>query len=229
MELILSKKHENRIEFVADGISPGFGNTIRRYVMNQVKVLAMDHATFYDNTSSFWDEYLAHRVGLIPILTPDKTPESAEIIFSLDVTGPKTVLAKDFKSSDKGINVALEDVVLVTLTANQHLRLEAIARLGSGVEHAKFQAGLITYGIDEGKMKFIVESFYQMKPGSMIVRACNRIVSDLDAIANAFGEKKTKKPAAKKATVKKTTAKKTTVKKTTTKKPAAKKKATKKK
>ena len=224
MELTLSKKHENRIEFIADGISPSFGNTIRRYVMNQVKVLAMDHATFYDNTSSFWDEYLAHRVGLIPISTPDKLPENVEIIFSLDATGPKTVVAKDFTSSDKGINVALEDVVLVTLTANQHLRLEAKAILGSGVKHAKFQAGLITYGIDGDKMKFIVESFYQMKPSDMIVRACNRIESDLDAIADAFEGKK--KPAEKKETIKKAAAK-TTVKKTTIKKPAAKKKAAK--
>ena len=208
MELTLEKKHENRIEFIADGINPGFGNAIRRYVMNQVKVLAMDHATFYDNTSSFWDEYLAHRIGLMPILTPDKLPESVEIIFSLDAMGPKTVYASDFKSSDKGISLAKGEVPLVTLSANQHLRFEAKARLGSGVEHAKFQAGLISYGINEGKLKFIVESFYQMSPADIVVRACDRIESDIDAIMEAYGEKKAKKPAVKKAAVSKTVKKK---------------------
>ena len=52
--------------------------------MSYVPVLAIDKVTFYDNTTAFWDEYIAHRMGLMPILTPENTPESAEIVFSLD-------------------------------------------------------------------------------------------------------------------------------------------------
>lgn len=223
MELSLEKKHENRIEFSAEGIDSSFANAIRRYVMNRVPVLAMDTVTFYDNTTSMWDEYLGHRLGLVPIVTPDKFPKEGEVIFSLDETGPKMVYGKDMKSSDKDVRIAQDKIVIATLGPNQHLRLEAKARLGTGTEHAKFQAGLLSYGVEKGKLKFIVESFYQMPPARVINTACEEFEKDLDGILNSL----TKKPA-KKAAAKKTTAKKATAKKAAAKKPAAKKKATKK-
>jgi len=193
MELTLDKKHENRIEFVVGGISTSFGNMIRRYAMNRVPVLALDLVTFYDNTTSMWDEYIAHRLGLIPIQTPEDFPSDGEVVFSLDETGPKVVYAKDFKSSDKEIKIAQDDIVIVTLGQSQHVRLEAKARLGTGVEHAKFQAGLLSYGVKDGKFKIVVESFYQMPPARVITSSCNKILSDIKDALSAFGEKPAKK------------------------------------
>jgi DNA-directed RNA polymerase subunit D len=223
MELTLEKKHENRIEFVAQGISTSFANAIRRYVMNRVPVLAMDTVTFYDNTTSLWDEYIGHRLGLVPIVTPDKFPKEGEVVFSIDETGPKVVYGKDVKSSDKEIRIAQDNVVIVTLGANQHVRFEAKAILGTGRQHAKFQAGLVSYGIHEGKFKFIVESFYQMPPARLIIRSCEEIESDINDLLKGLTKKPAKKAAAKKTTTKKDTAKKTTAKKTTTKKATKKK------
>jgi DNA-directed RNA polymerase subunit D len=208
MELSLEKKFENRIEFTVGGVSTTFANAIRRYAMNRVPVLAMDSVTFYDNTTSLWDEYIAHRLGLIPVQTPDGFPTDGEVVFSLDETGPKIVYAKDFKSSDKEIKIAQDDIVVVTLGQNQHVRLEAKARLGSGKEHAKFQAGLLSYGVNEGKFKIIVESFYQMPPARVITRACDELDSDVNDLLSAFGEKPVKKAKEKKEPAKKKAAKK---------------------
>lgn len=222
MELALEKKHENRIEFTVKGIYPSFANAIRRYVMNRVSVLAMDTVTFYDNTTSMWDEYIAHRLGMIPIVTPNKFPASGEVIFSLDETGPKVVYGKDMKSSDKGVRIAQEGIVIATLGQNQHLRFEAKAKLGIGREHSKFQAGLISYGIKEGQFKFVIESFYQMPPGRLISQACEELEKDIDATIKALtkkpAKKVTKKAAAKKPAKKAAAKKKTTAKKTTKKK-----------
>jgi DNA-directed RNA polymerase subunit D len=223
MELTLKKKHENRIEFTAKGISPTFANAVRRYVMNRVPVLSIDTVTFYDNTTSLWDEYIAHRLGLMPIVTPEKTPASAEVMFSLDETGPKVVYGKDLKCSDKAIKIAQDDIVVVTLGQNQHVRLEAKAVLGTGSKHGKFQAGLVSYGIEGGDFNFMVESFYQMAPARVIGRACDEIGVDIDTILGALSGKKAKKPAAKKTAAKKAPAKKAAAKKTTTKKTAKKK------
>jgi len=206
MELTLEKKHENRIEFVADGISTTLANAIRRYVMNRVPVLAMDSVTFYDNTTSLWDEYIAHRLGLLPIVTPENFPADGEVIFSLDETGPKIVYGKNMKSSDKEIKVAQDNIVVATLGQNQHIRLEGKAKLGTGSMHAKFQAGLLSYGIKDGKFRFVVESFYQMPPAHVIIRACDEIMEDFDAMLEGLGTKPVKK--AKKATAKKKAAKK---------------------
>lgn len=130
MKLVLDKKHGNRIEFIAKPLEASFANMLRRYSMSRVPVLAIDEVVFYDNSSAFWDEYIGHRLGLIPLTTPDNTPASAEVLFSLDAEGPKTVYASDMVSADKDIAVTKGNIVVVTLGPNQHLRFEAKAVLG---------------------------------------------------------------------------------------------------
>lgn len=235
MEVTLEKKHDNRIEFWTDGISTSFANVVRRYAMAYIPIFALDTITFYDNTSSVWDEYLAHRLGQFPIVTPEKTQEGAEVVFSLDATGPTVIHSKDFKSSDKEVVIAREDLVLIRLAANQHLRLEAKAIVGTVQSHAKYQPGIVSYGVENGKLKFMVESFYQMPPKRMITEAVDMILDILDEIEDVVvkGKKKTpkketkKEEKPKKKTEKKTTKKEEKPKKTTKKKET--KKSTKKK
>jgi DNA-directed RNA polymerase subunit D len=198
MKLVLDKKHGNRVEFLAKGVSTSFANLVRRYSMSRVPVLAIESVTFYDNTTAFWDEYIAHRLGLMPISTPDKTPASAEIIFSLDAEGPKVVYASDMASSDKEISVAKGNIPLVTLGQNQHLRFEGKAMLGTGRKHAKFQAGLLAYGAEGEDLRFVVESFFQMEPAEVLSRGCDVIETDLEAIEAALGKKPEKKKKAEK-------------------------------
>lgn len=197
MKLVLDKKQGNRIEFVASGVTYPLANMVRRYSMSRVPVLAIDQVTFYDNTSAFWDEYIAHRLGLLPVITPDKTPESAEIVFSLDAQGPKQVLSSEMVSSDKDITIAKGNIALVTLGTEQRLRFECKAVLGIGRRHAKFQAGIVSYGEEKNGMRFIVESFFQMEPADVIARGCDVIESDIDAIEAALGAPSKKKKAEK--------------------------------
>ncbi|MBU0527996.1 hypothetical protein KKE92_05930 [Candidatus Micrarchaeota archaeon] len=241
MKLVLDKKHGNRIEFIASDTSISFANMIRRYSMSRVPVLAIDKVVFYDNNSAFWDEYLAHRLGLMPITTPDKFPEGGEVIFSLDAEGPKTVLSSELESSDKDISISQGQIIVGTLAQGQHLRFEGTAVIGTGKKHAKYQAGLVAYGEEDKDLRMFVESFYQMKPSEVILRGLDQIVGDLELIeAELSGKKPAKKTAEKpaKKTAEKTEAAEKPAKKTAEKteaaekpakkKPAAKKKATKK-
>ena len=200
MKLSLEKQHENRIEFVAEDMANSFANMLRRYSMSRVPVLALDRVTIYDNNGPVWDEYLCHRLGLMPITTPAKLAPDVEINFTLDAEGPKPVYSSELKSTDDAVHVAKDKIIIVTLGQNQHLRLEAKAVLGIGRKHAKFQAGLVSYGqgMEEGEYTFMVESFYQMPPKEVLLRGVGIIERDIDEIAEAIGGKAAKKSKKKK-------------------------------
>jgi len=194
LKVSLEKERANKIELSIEGINITFANAIRRYGMMRTPILAIDNVVFYDNTAWIFDEYLSHRLGMMPITTPEKLPQDVEVIFTLDETGPKIVYSKDIKSNDKEISVAREQIPLLTLNENQRLRFEAKAKLGYGTKHAKFQAGLVTYeAIGENKFKFKVESFYQMKPTEVIVRGCNELEKDLAEAAKELKKAEKKK------------------------------------
>ncbi len=193
MEITLEKKHEDRLEFVVDGITPSFANMVRRYCLNRVPALAIDSVTFYDNTTSLWDEYIAHRLGMMPLTLPDNLPVDFEVVLSLDETGPKIVYSKDLKSTDKDVKIAQDSIVVLTLGPNQHLRFEAKAKVGIGKTHAKYQAGLISYGIKDDKFRFVVESFHQTTPAAFLKKACDEILLDTESILDALEKKAPKK------------------------------------
>lgn len=178
----------NKLSFkVADAELPLL-NAIRRYSMVRVPIIAIDKVVMYDNTSSMFDEYVAHRVGLLPVLTPDNTPEEAEIAFALDEVGPKVVYSGDVKTKDPEVKMAKDKIPIITLFEGQSLRFECTARLGNGKKHAKYQAGLAAYGEEEGAKDGVVfkaESFFQMTPKEMLVRGCKRMEKDLEDVVKA--------------------------------------------
>ena len=213
MKLVLDKKHGNRIEFLVDGVSLAFANMLRRYSMSCVPVLAIDSVTFYDNNSAFWDEYLAHRLGLMPVTTPENLPKDAEVVFTLDAEGPGSVYSSDLKSSDKEISMAQEKIPLLALNPEQQVKLEAKAVLNTGKKHAKFQAGIVSYGEDGKGLRFMTESFFHMGPADVLKRGCDIIEGDIEDIEAAVSGKPKKEKAKKKAPAKKKAAKKTSKKK----------------
>ncbi|MBI5051213.1 DNA-directed RNA polymerase subunit D [Candidatus Micrarchaeota archaeon] len=167
MKISNQASNGNKLSFNAEGITVAFANAFRRYAMVKVPILAIGTAVFYDNITSIFDEYLSHRLGLIPLVTPSKLPKEMDVILSLDVVGPKIVLSKDLKSSDKEIVPARDEIPIINMKEGQNLRLEGKVQLGTGKEHAKFQAGIVSYGYEGDKFRFKVESFYQMEPSEL--------------------------------------------------------------
>lgn len=218
MQLENVSEKGNRLSLTLKGTPLSLANAIRRYSMNHVPILAIDKITMYENSSPIFDEYIAHRIGMLPIKTPKNLPASAEVSFVLDVQGPKAVFAEDLKSSDSGIVVAEPRIPLVTLIEGQSVRLEGKAVLGTGRKHAKFQAGLASYDeLEDGTLLMKVESFFNMGPKDLLIRGCKILEGDLEELSDELGalsgkkkkakkkeapeeaEKKPKKPRAKKA------------------------------
>ena len=128
------------------GSTFNFANALRRSAMSSVPAMAIDTVTFYENTSAMFDEYIAHRLGLVPLTTPRDSKEGEEVLFSLAEEGPKTVYSKDLRSSDKDIKVGNDRIPIIKLAEGQTIRLDAKAVLGSGVRSSKFQPGLAPAG-----------------------------------------------------------------------------------
>jgi len=189
MKLSVGKTSGNKLGFVLEDTNEEFVNTIRRYGMVAVPTFAIENVVFYDNTTSIFDEYISHRLGQVPLVTPSKAPESAEVVFVIDEVGPKVVCSSDMKCSDEDVKVAKDKIPIITLTEGQKLRLEAKAVLRNGRSHAKFQAGLLSYGINGKKFDFKVESFFQMSPKELVLRTCDVILEDISELQKGLKKK----------------------------------------
>jgi DNA-directed RNA polymerase subunit D len=146
------------MRFLLEGASPAFANSLRRIIISEVPNMAIDATEFHDNTSALFDEIIAHRLAMLPLeFDPDKFNmqneckcegkgcPSCQVFFALEKTGPSMVYSSDLKSSNKSVKPTSPDFPIVKLLKEQHVKLEATARLGTGREHSKFQAANASY------------------------------------------------------------------------------------
>ena len=178
MKIEILEKKDNTLKFVLEGATPAFANTLRREMISETPVLAIEDVDIFDNNSAIYDEILAQRLGLIPITTDPKSynmPDDCTckakgcskctVTFALSKKGPCTVYSGDLKSSDKDAVPADDKIPIVKLAAHQKVKLEAMAVLGRGKEHAKWQPGVISYEyFSDGKGKDAKHSGERLSP-----------------------------------------------------------------
>jgi len=156
MEVDILELSERSAKFVLSNVSTAFANSIRRAMIADVPTLAIEYVNLYDNTSVLYDEQLALRLSLIPLITDIETyvPQAecnvcggegcpaCEVSLTLSAEGPVTVYSRDLISSDPKIQPADPNVPIVELKKGQKLVLEAIAHMGYGKDSVKWQAGV---------------------------------------------------------------------------------------
>lgn len=170
--------------FVLKDATNSQANALRRMAINHVKCFAIDTVTFYENSSAIFDEYIAHRIGLIPIKTPSSGySEEDQIQFTLEAEGPRIVYSKELESKDKEVKVANDAIPIIKLAAEQKIRIDCKAIMGKGATHSKFQPGIVTYDeTADNTFNFYVESFGQMPPKEIINKAFNAIKEELKEV-----------------------------------------------
>lgn len=196
MKLNKVKSKGNLLEFEIAKEDAWYVNTLRRLMLGEVPVMAIELVEIVKNDSALYDEIIAHRLGLLPLSTDLKgyvMPSEEEVQnqeylaqssckLTLKAKGPCIVFAKDLKSSDPKIKPVYPEMPIVKLIEGQELELVATAVMGSGKNHAKWSPGHVFFrrkGADEDPKKdtapaegqqdflFHIESWGQLKPSEI--------------------------------------------------------------
>ena len=158
IEIKSLKETNEKLDFVIKNIDAVTANTIRRLIVSEIPIMAIEAVNVIKNNSALYDEMLSHRLGLIPFKTDlssynlkekckckEKGWALCELTLSLKATGPCTVYSEDIKSKDPKVKPVYPKMPIVKLLKGQTLELEIIAILGHGKDHAKFSPGLVHY------------------------------------------------------------------------------------
>jgi DNA-directed RNA polymerase subunit D len=156
LKVRILNKSESEIKFLLEDTNPQFANALRRIMISEVPVMAIDSVDFTENESVLYNEVIAHRMGLIPLVFDkdkftlkeegeEKSDSLSEVVFVINKKGPGMVYSKDMKSSDPEVKPLFDNILIVELFDDQKLKLEASAKLGLAKNHARFQAAIAHY------------------------------------------------------------------------------------
>lgn len=158
MDLKLLNKQGNKLTFLIKDTNAAFVNTLRRVMTSEVPTLAIRNVTFVKNNSALFDEVVAHRLGMLPLVTDldsyvlkEKCTckgagcAKCQVSITLKAEGPLTVYASDLKSQDPKVKPVYPKMPIIKLLKGQELEFEAVATLGLGKEHTKFSPCHVYY------------------------------------------------------------------------------------
>ena len=159
------------LKLLLEDVEPSYANALRRVLIADVPKMAIEDVEFhlgpirgedgkeYESATPLFDEIIAHRLGLIPIPTdltiynPRENCPSCKgegcpnctIIYSVNKRGPALVTSGDLEPiGDPKLRPMDANIPIVKLGGGQAMLVYATAILGTGKDHAKWQA---THGV----------------------------------------------------------------------------------
>lgn len=156
----INKINRENIKFTLSGVDSSIANSMRRVMIAEVPTMAIDIVHIHANSSPLHDEFLAHRLGMIPLVSENidvyEFPRNCQcqgncsycaVQFRLKVKntegGVLDVTSRDLRHiSQQGTDVRPSDadgpILIVKLRKNQEIDITCNARKGTGKEHAKW-------------------------------------------------------------------------------------------
>lgn len=111
-------------------------NRLRRIFLSDIPTMAIDRVNIRQNSSVMTDEFISHRLGLIPLII-DATELKNDTLINLRVKKKGgTVLSNDIKCEYP----VTPDIIVTKLNDKQTLNVDMIARRGTGREDVKWSA-----------------------------------------------------------------------------------------
>jgi DNA-directed RNA polymerase subunit D len=193
------ERADEKIVIKFNNIPRQYINAIRRTSISEVPTLAIDDVVILENSSVMHDEAIAHRLGLIPLLTnldrfvmPHECDckstlgcSKCRVLLVLDSEAnekTKVVMSGELVSEDELIKPVSKDIPIITLAPGQKLKFEAYARLGIGRDHAKWQptsAAIVKDGKDENESILVIETNKALTAEETLMAAIDKINSKI--------------------------------------------------
>ena len=133
------------LRLLVRGADTAFVNALRRIMIAEVPCMAIEEVGIVENSSVLNDEFLAHRIGLIPLkMDPRILEEEPDKVVRFELSAEAkdrtiTVYSGDLKSDDPSVVPLHPNMPIVKLAPGQRIYLIATARLGTGAQHARWQ------------------------------------------------------------------------------------------
>ncbi len=165
MSLKILKAEDRFIKFSIDGITPTIANALRRTLLDDIPKLAIDKVIFhhgqirdregnvYDSSLPLFDEIVAHRLSLVPLVSDPKMNFREEcacegkgcplctMSYSINKIGPAVVTSGDLQPmGNPDLTPADPDIPIVKLGPKQAILVTGEAIMGRGKTHTKWQA-----------------------------------------------------------------------------------------
>jgi len=206
MQISILESLDDRVKVLLRDVPLSVGNALRRLIINEVRVMAVEEVLVIENTSSMANEILTYRISLIPFVSDIDNyvlPEECNCgnrlgcsrcvaRFSLRaeaVDKPYTVYSRDIQPEvgSEIIRPVSGDFPIVKLSPGQRIELELYVRLGRGRQHAKWQPGVSTLYEGDGGRVLYVESFGFMPPRRMILEAAKIFEESINKLQRQVG------------------------------------------
>lgn len=194
MKVKVLEKTDYKMKVLIEGITTALAGELRRIMISEVPTMAIEWVDFHINDSILWDEIIAHRLGLVPLtFDPEyfnfkdecqcegKGCSKCQVAFALKKTGPCIVYSDDLKTTDDRVKPLFDKIPIVELMDGQELELEALAELGLGKNHAKWQGAVVGYKTDgKSSFTFNIESVCGLKVEEVFLQALNVLNEKLE-------------------------------------------------
>lgn len=203
MKIKILEKKKDRLKFSVEDITPGLANALRRVMMTEVPVMAIEWVDFKKNDSVLPDEVLANRLGQVPLTFDRKAydlPEKCkcggkgcsrcQVELVLKEKGPCVVYSGDLKSKAKDVKPVFDNIPIVELFEDDDLQFEAVAQLGLGKNHAKWQAAVVGYESEGNTFVFNVESVSGLKAEEIVTAAAEILEERMRDFSKDLGKLK---------------------------------------
>ncbi len=161
-KLKIREVKDDSMIFEVENTAPYFVNAIRRILLAEIPKFGVSRVRVFSNDTPLFDEYIIHRIAMIPFKTPiemffdekgnfNPPPENSEefeLPFSLQVTNNEKevllVTSKDIQPAHKfkEIKPVYENIPIAELLPGQELQLEIIVAVGFGKQHAKWEVAV---------------------------------------------------------------------------------------
>ncbi|KAJ8097329.1 DNA-directed RNA polymerase [Lipomyces tetrasporus] len=165
-QVTIRKATKDNVDFVLSNVDLSLANSLRRVMLAEIPTIAIDLVEIEINTSVLADEFIAHRLGLIPLNSSmieelsytrdcecDQYCENCSVTLTLDARcesdATMDVYTRDLLPQSKPIKDTKlgqpiisdpqgKGVLICKLRKHQELKLKCIAKKGIAKEHAKW-------------------------------------------------------------------------------------------